>query len=212
MGKAKKSSGKKKVSDIIIGAIVIAIVVAFCGYMIKIFAGFVNDDGNDTTKETAAVTELDKLMNRNLDARYPETPAQVAELYCSITKELHSKDITEEQITKLHRQLRKLFDEELLANNDYEKHLEKLSKEVKQYQNRKMTISRYVVQDNDDITIYTDEEGKDCTKVAIAYSIKKDSEWLKSNEQLILRKDGDGCWRILGNEEAKAVESEENEE
>lgn len=212
MGKTKKTSEKKKVSDIIIGVIIIAIVIAFCGYMVKIFLGFINRDGNDTTKETAAVTELDKLMNQNLDNRYPETPAQVAELYCSITKELHSKEITEDQITKLHRQMRKLFDEELLANNDYEKHLEKLMKEVQQYQEQKMTISRYVVQDNDDITIYTDEEGRDCTKVAITYSLKKDSEWLKSNEQLILRKDGDGCWKILGNEKADVAGSEDDEE
>lgn len=207
-----KTSEKKKISDIIIGIIIIAIVIAFCGYMIYMFVGFVTNDGNDTTEETAKVTELDKLMNRNLDNRYPETPAQVAELYCSITKELHSKDITEEQITKLHSQLRMLFDEELLANNDYEKHLDKLTKEVEQYQERKMTISRYVVTENDDIAIYTDEEGKDCTKVPIVYSIKKGSEWLKSNEQLILRKDEDGCWRILGNESVEVAESEEDEE
>ncbi len=207
-----KQSGKKSISDIIIGAIIIAIVIAFCGYMIYLFVGFVTNDGNDTTEETAKVTELDKLMNRNLDTRYPQTPSQVAELYCSITKELHSKDITEEQITKLHSQLRKLFDEELLDNNDYDKHLDKLTKEVQQYQERKMTISRYTVAENDDITIYTDEEGRDCTKVPIVYSIKKGSEWLKSYEQLILRKDENDCWRILGNQAADVDESEEDEE
>lgn len=209
MGNTKKTTQKKNISDIVIAVIVIAIIVAFVGYVIKLFVGFINNDGNDTTTENVKVTELDKLLNRNLDNKYPETPAQVAELYCSISKELHSKETSEEQVAKLHSQLRKLFDEELLANNDYDKHLDKLMKEVEDYQKNDMMISRYVVTDSDDITIYVDDEGYDCTKVPICYSIKKGSEWLKSNEQLILRKDGDGRWKVLGNEALEVTESEE---
>lgn len=210
MGTSKKKE-KKKVSDIVIGAVIIAIVIAFCGYMVYLFAGFVTHTGNRTTTETTKTSELEKLLNRNLDTKYPETPAQVAELYCSITKELHSKEVTQEQVKKLHKQLRKLFDAELLANNEYELHLEKLKKEVKEYQKEKMTISRYVVAENKDLKIYTDEDGRDCTKVPIAYSIKKGSKWLKSKEQLILRKDGDGYWRILGDETVDVDESKDEE-
>jgi len=212
MGNAKNSKGKKNISDIIIAIVVIAIIVAFFGYVIKLFIGFINNDGNNTTTENVKVTELDKLLNRNLDNKYPDTPEKLAELYCSITKELHGKEITEEQITKLHSQLRQLFAKELLDNNDYDKHLNKLMLEVEKYQENDMMISRYVVADDDDIKIYEDENGNDCTKVPICYSIKKGSEWLKSNEQLIMRKDEDGRWKILGNEPLTVTESDEDEE
>jgi len=212
MTNTNKKSNKKSVSDIVLAIIIIAIVVAFVGYMIKIFMGFINNDGNDTTEDNIKVTELDKLLNRNLDNKYPETPVKLAELYCSITKELHSEDVSDEQIAKLHGQLRKLFDAELLANNDYDKHLEKLTNEVKNYKEKDMMISRYTVADSDDITIYVDEDGYDCTKVAICYSIKQGGEWLKSNEQLIMRKDEDGHWKILGNEPLDVTESDEDEE
>lgn len=203
---------KKKLSDIAITIIIIGVAVAVVGTLAwKIWSLF-HDDKNKTTQETVKLTEIDKILNRNLDQRYPETPNAVVKLYASITKELHTKEITEEQITKLFGQLRKLFDEELLAHNGYEDHMKKLNEEIKQYKSNKMYITRYTVEDSDRLKIYTDKEGKDCTKIRITFSIKNDSQWLKSNEQVILRKDEDGRWKILGNEQTDEAVSDKNEE
>lgn len=203
MGKAKE---KKKVSDVVIIIVTALLVAGFVGSLIYVFMRNINKDGE---KEKATVnSEVDKLINKNIDARYPETPSQLVDLYCSITQALHDKDVTEEQITKLHSQMRKLFDEELLANNDYDEHLKKLKKEIEAYKKVDMVISRYAVEENEDITIYVNEEGRDECKVLIAYSFKDKSGWKKSYEEVLLRKDEEGNWKILGWLETDAPVSE----
>lgn len=204
-----KNKTKKKASDIIITIIIVLVVAGFVGALLWKFWGLVHKDGSSTTKESVSMTEVDKLIKRNLDDKYPETPTAVAKVYCSITKELHGshdEELTQEQITGLYGQLRKLFDDKLLDNNGYEEQLKKLNEELKQYKERKMIISRYTVQDSKDVQIYTDEDGNDCTKVAICYSIKEGSNWMKQNEQIIMRKDADGRWKILGNEALETTE------
>lgn len=206
---------KRKKSDIILMIIIVAVAVLLAVTLLRAFLKLIGNDGNETTKDSVSMTEVDKLIKRNLDDRYPETPTAVVKVYCSITKELHGsheEELTEDQVTSLFGQLRKLFDEELLQNNEYDEQLKKLNSELEEYKEQKMIISRYTVEDQKDVKIYTDEDGNDCTKIKICYSIKKGSSWLKQNEQVILRKDKDGRWKILGNEAVEATEVEEDEE
>lgn len=210
-----KTKSKKKISDIIIVIVLVLVGIGFVGAIVWKFWGIANTDGNETTQESVSMTETEKLINRNLDDKYPETPTAVAKVYCSITKELHGRhdeELTDDQVTKLYSQLRKLYDDELLENNAYDEQLEKLNKELEQYKDREMIISRYTVQDVKDVQVYTDSDGMDCTKITICYSIKEGSNWLKQNEQLIMRRDADDRWKILGNEKIDAAEVEENEE
>lgn len=210
-----KKNQKGKISDIILKVIIIAVVILLAVTLIKTFWGWVHKDGNDTTKESVSVSELDKLINRNLDVKYPETATAVADLYCSITQQLHRNykedELKEEQVTKLCGQLRALMDDELLEHNDYKEHLEKLNKEISQYRKDKMFISRYTVQESKDVKEYKEDDGRDYTKIQIVYSVKKGSGWLKQNEELILRKDEDGRWKILGNQLSESTEEDDEE-
>ena len=204
---------KKKKSDIIIKIVIVAMVVALAATLCMKFYQIINGN-KGVTKKSASLTEAEKLMNRNLDAKYPNTPTAVVDVYCSITKELHGsykKELPQEQVTKLYSQLRVLMDDELLKNNDYKKHLAKLNKELEQYRKDKMFISRYTVQDHKEVKCYVQDDGKEYTKVQISYSIKKESNWLKQNEQVILRKDEDGRWKILGVEVSTATSDEDEE-
>lgn len=214
----KKEKEKKKKSDLVIAIVIIGVAIAVVVTLAWKVLGLFNRGGNKTTQENAKISEIDKIMSRNLDQRYPETPNAVVKLYCSITKELHAKEVTEEQIDKLFNQLRKLFDEELLANNDYEKHLKELKKEIKGYKSKNMVITKYEVEDADRIKTYMDKEGQDCTKVKVTYSLKitptskkRSSEWLKNNEEVVLRKDTDGCWKILGYQQTDVGVNDEEE-
>lgn len=146
--------------------------------------------------------ELEKLMEWNPEEEYPDQPVEVAQLYCSLTKEIHAKDISKEQIEQLLKKMRQLFDEELLKGNPYPDHLDNITREIKQYQKDNTVINRYTVEEAGEVETYIDENGSECGTVDINYTIKKGSQWLKSREQLIIRKDSDGRWRILGNRTA----------
>ena len=201
---------KKKKSDIIITIVIVLVVIAFVATIIKVFLGLVNGSDNKTTKETAKQTEIEKIINKNLDQSYPQTPTALVDLYCSITKQLHSKSVTDEEIEGLCQQLRKLFDDELLKNNDYDTQLSDLKEEVASYKKANTTISSYIVEDKDNLTIYVDDDGHDCTKVKIEYSLKS-NEIKKEYEQVILRKDDDGNWKIHGWETIGSTISESDE-
>lgn len=206
-----KDKTKKKPSDIILGAIVILIVIAFVGAVLWVFIGFFdNGEESKETEKTVSKTEVEKNIDKNLDIRYPETPTAVVKLYGSITKSLHSEDVTDEQVEKLIAQMRKLFDEALLENNEYSEQLKRLKNEIKVYQDKNISIIRCAVQDLNDIKYYVDEAGVDCTKVKITYSLKQGSEWMdKQVEQVILKMDENGLWKIYGWEEATNEEVEE---
>lgn len=209
----KKSEKKKsdiKKSDVIIGIIIILVVILFVGTLVKVFLGLISNKGGKT-KDTAAVATVDKVIMKNLDSQYPATPTALAKFYCSVTQELHRKGVTDEQVEKLYGQLRKLFDEELLENNEYSKHLKALKNEVKEYKDKRQYITRYEVADKDDVTIYVDEEGYDCTKVQIRFSIKSGSKWLYSTEELVLRKNDDGRWKVLGYKETATEKSDDDD-
>lgn len=207
MGKEKKSR-----SDKIIAIVIVLIVAAFVATLVWKAWDLFHDDGEKAKQEEVKMEEVDKLIHKNIEQRYPSTPTAVVQLYASISKELHAKDVTKKQIDGLHGQIRLLFDEELLSKNDYEKHLKKLNEEIENYKKQKMTIVRYVTEDSKKVKVYEGEDGRDYTKVGLTYSIKKGSKWLKSNEQVILRKDEENRWKILGVESVSEEESEDDEE
>lgn len=208
--KKPEEKTKKKASDIILGGVVVLIVIGFIVGVLWVFLRFF--DGNEDsgeTEETVSLTEVEKTINKNLDIRYPETPTAVVKLYGSITKGVHSEDVTDEQIEELIGQMRKLFDEALLDNNEYNQHLKRLKEEIELYKEEKTSIVRYAVEDLNDIKYYVDDAGVDCTKVKITYSLKQNSEWMKQTEQVILKKDEEGLWKIFGWEKAVSEEGEE---
>lgn len=201
----KKSGGTNKAAVIVPVILVVAVLAV-------IFWKAINKSGNGSAVENAKQSDLEKIINKDLDANYPKTPTAVVDLYCSITKEVHGKEVTEEQVEKVYPQLRKLYSEELLANNEYNEQLTALKKEVKQYQKNKTLITRYkVLQKADQVTIYVDKDGNDCTKIPIMYKIKNGSSWGESYEQIIMKKDEDGYWKIMGNESIDKPDGDEDE-
>ncbi len=202
----KKSGGTGKAGVMVFVVLVMAVIIV-------IFWKGINKTKNDSTGDNTKQTELQKIINRDLDANYPKTPTAVAKLYCSISKEVHGEEVTEEQVEKVYKQLRKLFAEELLANNEYNDRLKALKKEVKQYQKDKILITRFkILQEADKVAVYVDKDGYDCTKIPIMFKIKNSSAWMESYEQIIMRKDEDGYWKIMGTESIEKPDEDEDEE
>lgn len=150
-------------------------------------------DPADKVDPTSVVS---KLISKDIENHYPETPREVVELYSSIIKEFYTGKLSSEEIEKLCNQARLLFDEELLLNNPQEQHLEDLNTEISEYLREGKYISDYVVQRNADVTKYTfnDEE---YASVKAVYYIRKGTDLDKTYEEYILRKDSSGRWKIL---------------
>ena len=182
----------KKTQNSVVVGIVMALLAVF------IIGGFflVRSIGLKNLELKKSKTEVEKLMELNLDDNYPGNAREVLKVYNRILKCCYNEDLTDEQIKKLAEQNQKLFDEQLLEKNPLDQYVEKLKKDIKDYKDKKTTIANIAIQDLAEAE--REERGgyKFCN-LLVSY-IVKDTKGLKTtNEKYYLREDDKGRWKIL---------------
>lgn len=191
--------GTKKIVFSLVGIIVAAVCVVVLYYLIS--EGKLESSGNTAADES----EVQKLLEKDLDTSYPETPAEVVKLYWRYNKSIYNKAAGNEKNTKgLLKQIRKFYDTELLEGegNSWDEMLKQVQKEQKEYKKKKRTISTYVVQPNSTVP-YADLDGKEGATVMSGVLTKEKSKRRQVYEKFVCRKDQDGKWRILGWKQTK---------
>lgn len=176
--------------------VVVGIVMAFLA--VFIIGGFflVRSIGLKNLEIKKSKTEVEKLMELNLDDNYPGNAREVLKIYNRILKCCYNEELTDEQIKKLAEQNQKLFDEQLLEKNPLDQYVEKLKKDIEDYKSKKTTIANIAIQDLAEAE--REERGgyKFCN-LLVSY-IVKDTKGLKTtNEKYYLREDDKGRWKIL---------------
>ena len=182
----------KKTQNPVVVGIVMALLAVF------IIGGFflVRSIGLKNLELKKSQTEVEKLMELNLDDNYPGNAREVLKIYNRILKCCYNEELTDEQIKKLAEQNQKLFDEQLLEKNPYDQYVEKLKKDIEDYKSKKTTIANIAIQDLAEAE--REERGgyKFCN-LLVSY-IVKDTKGLKTtNEKYYLREDDKGRWKIL---------------
>ena len=182
----------KKTQNPVVVGIVMALLAVF------IIGGFflVRSIGLKNLELKKSKTEVEKLMELNLDDNYPGNAREVLKIYNRILKCCYNEELTDEQIKKLAEQNQKLFDEQLLEKNPLDQYVEKLKKDIEDYKSKKTTIANIASQDLAEAE--REERGgyKFCN-LLVSY-IVKDTKGLKTtNEKYYLREDDKGRWKIL---------------
>ena len=182
----------KKTQNPVVVGIVMALLAVF------IIGGFflVRSIGLKNLELKKSKTEVEKLMELNLDDNYPGNAREVLKVYNRILKCCYNEELTDEQIKKLAEQNQKLFDEQLLEKNPLDQYVEKLKKDIKDYKDKKTTIANIAIQDLAEAE--REERGgyKFCN-LLVSY-IVKDTKGLKTtNEKYYLREDDKGRWKML---------------
>lgn len=182
----------KKTQNPVVVGIVMALLAVF------IIGGFflVRSIGLKNLEIKKSKTEVEKLMELNLDDNYPGNAREVLKIYNRILKCCYNEELTDEQIKKLAEQNQKLFDEQLLEKNPLDQYVEKLKKDIEDYKSKKTTIANIAIQELAEAE--REERGgyKFCN-LLVSY-IVKDTKGLKTtNEKYYLREDDKGRWKIL---------------
>ena len=178
----------KKITMIIVA---IACVCLICGGFY--FAIVNSEDGKE--KE---LTEVEKLIVKDLDNDYPKTPREVIKLYNRIVTCYYDEDTTKEQLGDLVDQMVKLFDAELLLVNDRETYYSSVATEVASYKNRGRYIAEAKVCDSNDVVYIDDKEKNDkVAYVTASYFIREKNDFEKTYQEFVLRKDADGKWKLV---------------
>lgn len=186
---ASSKSSNKKTGTTVIVMIVIAIAVIF---------GYYQMTKNPVGEEKTAKTEAEKLLQKDMENNYPGTPREVLKLYGRITKCMYNDDLKQEEIEGLLEQARKLYDDELLAINEWDGHLESLVNDIVDYKENERIIMSHTVQKSSQIKTIK----KDGQEYAVAYMLfitsDKTASYVESYEKFLMRKDDFGKWKIVG--------------
>lgn len=157
----------------------------------------INNRIKQVEKDVEKITAVQELLVRDLNSNYPATPKEVVKLYSEITRCFYGEEYTEEELVKLAKMSRQLFDDELVANQDEDSYLRSLRSEIVLYKQQKRLISSYSIASSADVEYYNFQDAEWAQLIAM-YSVKTGGTVEPSKERYLLKKDSNGHWKIYG--------------
>ena len=183
----KKGSGIK---ILIIGLILIVIVLGYYYYLS-------NKSRGKSEEGTQELTAVQEILLHNFDRTYPPTPKEVVRYFGEITQCFYNETYSEEEFLALAEQIQKLYDEELIANKTQEQYIEDLRSDVEEMKGLSMEVASFSTSSSADVKTFR-QDGYEWARLYCTFIIKQGTQREQSNEVFILRKDGDGHWKIYG--------------
>lgn len=180
-----------KMTKKIVGAFAAILVIAAA--ILAVF--FIMNNKERTSKPD----EVQILLDKDLENAYPETPTELIKLYWRFNKYMYNKAVSDEDLGNLMKQLRKLYDNELLAeeSNSYDKMIETFKKDKKNRGDE--TIVSAVVEKYDDVKVERGENRQNYATVIVAVNTKKKGGKASTFfESFRCRTDSKNKWKILG--------------
>lgn len=139
-------------------------------------------------------TETEKLIAKDLEMGYPETPKEVMKLFGRINQCIYNKSMSSEDFSTMVGKLRELYCKELKDKNDQKKMEETIRSEKSTYESQKRKIINYYIEEENTYQ-YKEVEGKELVYLGFSYFIRANSEYSTVNWFAILVKE-DGKWKI----------------
>ena len=156
----------------------------------------------DNKTDEKNLTEIEKVIVKDLKNNYPKTPREVVKFYNRIVKCYYGDKPTEQQLNDLVDQMLLILDEDLLLVNPRDAYYKSVVQDIASYKaKKKQLVSTDVCDSNDVVYVTDDKEGtteKDkLAYVNASYFINSDGSFGYSYQQFVLRQDEDGRWKIL---------------
>lgn len=139
-------------------------------------------------------TETEKLIAKDMEMGYPETPKEVMKLFGRINQCIYNKSMSSEEVSSMVGQLRTLYCEELKKKNGQEKMEEAIRNEKSAYKSQNRKIINYYIEEENTYQ-YKKVEGKDLVYLGFSYFIRANNKYSTVNWFAILVKE-DGKWKI----------------
>ena len=150
----------------------------------------------DNNDKISANDPYSVIVSRDLELNYPSTPKAVVTFYSDILQQIYLDEYDDKQVEAMAKQARGLFDDELLALNQYDAYMANLKVEREVYSKAGRYISGYEVENGYNIE-YLSYQGADYAKVNTKYYVREGGNLIYTYHEYTLREDEDGKWRIL---------------
>lgn len=184
--------------------VIIILIVAVAGY----YCYLVNRPAANTAEKE--VSSVDEVLLRDLTNNYPPTVKEVIKYHNEITKCLYNEDCSQEEIEELARRERELYDEDLLANNEWGTHVISLTAELAVFQEAGRKLTGCSVGASTDVD-YFEKDGYSFARIPCKYTVMQGTNYTTTMHIFLLRKDAGGHWKIYGWDVADNVNLEAEE-
>ena len=175
--------------------------IIFCVLMAAVLIGlyFMLTRKNEDTKNEipAETSEAENLIKKDLDIDYPATPREVLKLYARITKCIYSDNITDDQIEKLVKQVRKLYAADLLQNNAEDEQIAFLKGDISEYRKENKIIYSYAIDSANNISFIQTKAGKTAL-IKMYFTLRAGASMDRAFEEFSMLEEDGGKWKIAG--------------
>ena len=108
--------------------ITITLIIVLCVVLYYRYANKENKDSTEANADNGKLSEVEKILTKNLDEIYPTTPLEVVKFFTRIQKCYYNENHTDEVVKELAEQARKLMDDELVKNNPEGEYFEEIGR------------------------------------------------------------------------------------
>lgn len=148
------------------------------------------------------LTEIEKVIVKDLKKNYPKTPREVVKFYNRIVKCYYGDTPTEKQLEDLVDQMLCIMDDDLLLANPRDSYYSSVVNDIAQYKTENKQLVSTDVCDSNDVKYVTDTKDGENKKDELAYVdasyfMNDDGKFVYTYQQFVLRQDVDGRWKIL---------------
>ncbi len=157
---------------------------------------FVKQYTDSAQNKDVELTETQKLITKDIDENYPATPREVVKLYNRIITAYYKEEYSIDELSELADQTLKLFDDDLLAVNDKDSYFMALKADIDDYARRERYIAQSSVCDSRDVVTKT-IDGDEIAYVTSSYFVREGTDFEKTYQMYVLRKDEEERWKIL---------------
>jgi len=168
----------------------------------------------DNKEDEKNLTEIEKVIVKDLKNNYPKTPREVVKFYNRIVKCYYGDTPTDEQLEDLVDQMICIMDEDLLLVNPRDVYYNSVVSDVAKYKEENKQLVSTDVCDSNDVKYVTDtkdgeNEKDELAYVNASYFVNTDGQFAYTYQQFVLRQDVDGRWKILTFYQIEGEESDD---
>lgn len=197
----KKNTTKKNTTNSKTTIIVIILLIVIVG-IICLYAYLSTKQRNALAD--AALSKVQLTLSRDLEKDYPPTVKQVLTYFSELQQCLYNEECTDEEIEQLGMQTRRLYDKELLDNNDETIYLVKLKSEVKTFQEAGRRIYRISIASSSNVDTFK-QDGFEFARLSCSYYISESGHTFIQDMIYLMRRDENRQWKIYGWDRAENV-------
>ncbi len=176
--------------------ILLIILIAIAGLILMV-QKFLKQDELEEEMLLNQISPVQEMLQMDFETSYPLTPREVARSHAELSQVLYNETYTEEEFDLLAQKALELYDEEFANNKELEVYLDDLATEITVYHNNGWSIADFELSTTDEV-VYTTQEGDELAQLFCTYTIAENTGKSQIIQSILLRKDEEGHYKIMG--------------